>query len=179
VTPFDPGADQRFSFDRRDKGRTNNAILWEGDVSMGGFAGCVSVGVANAEFAEYASITNDYRFGSLDKCGGGEPWQTFVWVGGADANVSTLRYSDDGHGSGPLCLGACGVVPQCSFEYDYSYNGPAFSTIAGSTAASCCTACKAEQTCAVFVLNGTSCELKVAMTGGTTVPGIISGDPNR
>jgi hypothetical protein len=53
----------------------------------------------------------------------------FTWAAGPAADVSALRYADDGHGSGRLCLKACGVAPECRFEYDYAYAGPAFATL--------------------------------------------------
>lgn len=179
--PFDPGATQRFSFDRSGKGLAGNAILWEGDGTESGQPGCFSVGCEPGHWEQAFLHPNDpwNTPNPLKTCGGGLPFQTFMWVAGPTADVSTLQYATDGHGSGPLCLGACGVMPQCSFEFDYAYAGPAFSTLPGSSVRSCCAACKVDPKCAVFVLNGTRCALKTAMTGGSASPGIVSGDPNR
>jgi alpha-L-fucosidase len=185
--PFDPGATQRFSYDRTNRGRAaGNAIIWEGDGSPRGLPGCVSVGkeAGHVEQAELHPFMPWNAPAPLKDCGGVwphiAPYEKFAWVAGATANVSALRYAGDGHGSGPLCLGACGVVPQCSFEYDYAYAGPAFATLPhAATVGSCCAACKADARCAVFVLNYSSCALKAAMTGGEASPGAVSGDPNR
>jgi hypothetical protein len=180
--PFALGATQRFSYDRTNRGRgTGNAIIWEGDGSPRGLPGCVSVG-KEAGHVEQAEL-HPNATSPLKDCGGVwphiAPYQIFSWVAGPTANVSALRYADDGHGSGPLCLGSCGVVPECSFEYDYAYSGPPYATLPKATVGSCCAACKADARCAVFVLNGSSCALKAAMTGGEASPGVVSGDPNR
>ena len=179
--PFDPGATQRFSYDRAGKGLSGNAILWEGDGTLHGLPGCIAVGCEPGHWEQALLHPNNpwNAPNPLVTCGGTAPYQLFRWDAGPTANVSTLRYADDGHGSGPLCLGACGAMPQCSFEYDYAYSGPAFTTLPNSSVGSCCIACKADPKCAVFVLNGTSCALKPAMTGGTASPGVVSGDPNR
>ena len=71
-----------------------------------------------------------------------------------------------------LCLGVCGVAPECRFEYDYAYAGTAFATLPHSATNSCCAAYKADSWCAIFVLSG--CALKAAMTGGNAIPGVVS-----
>ena len=178
--PFDPGAEQRFSYDRSGTRPVEGpwAIMWEGDGTGAGPAGCLSVGVPGIAQWNEGLFVHQAKWGPIKTCAT-TPYARFEWVNGPEANVSTMRYPDDGHGSGALCLGACGSTPPCSFEADYAYSGPAFTSIPGSNVSSCCAACRANPTCAVFVLNGTSCALKSAMTGGATEAGVVSGDPNR
>ena len=177
--PFDPGAEQRFSYDRTGVAPKEGpwALMWMGDGTPSGLPGCLVIGKGGAPFNEQLFV-HPYTYSPIKTCGA-LPFAQFRWTGGAGSNISTLMYPDDGHGSGPLCIGACGAVPPCSFEPDYAYLGPAFAVLPGATTRSCCAACRAAPTCAVFVLNGTSCALKSAMTGGAAAPGVVSGDPNR
>ena len=116
---------------------------------------------------------------TLEDCGGAAPYQMFTWAAGPAADVSALWYADDGHGSGRVCLGACGVAPECRFVYDYAYAGLGFATLPHSATSSCCAACKADSRWAIFVLNGTSCAMNAAMTSGNAIRGVVLGNPNR
>ena len=110
--PFDPGAEQRFSYDRTGKLPVEGpwGVLWEGDGTAAGLPGCLAVGTAPG-FYEHL-LVHPTTFSPMKSCAA-LPFSRFKWVAGPEANVSTLQYPDDGHGSGPLCLGACGSVPAC------------------------------------------------------------------
>jgi len=77
----------------------------------------------------------------------------------------------------------CSQTPQpqgCSFVKAFKYKiveEITIKTLTDSSSIACCSACRSESTCAVFVFESGKCTLLSANQGGDAVEGVLSGSP--